>query len=205
MGSSLSDVKTIRSFDDHKLIAYINDDSVGLEGFVAIHRGNGKVPAFGATRFWDYKTGFDAMEDAVRLAKTMSYKAALAGLKCGGGKATLISKKLIGDRKNYLLNVLNHFLYEQRSRTREHWYQDLIKKMMNYQLFRELWPQALKHIETDIDLTNYGEKTLNTKKGYVKIILNLKFFVLPIFKDPRFLVELYIPSDLHTMNYYQKK
>src|SRR3989344_6947150 len=54
--------------------------------------------------------------------------------------------KELQERKKYLLRVLLHYLYEQRVRTGERWYQDLIKRMMNNSLFRELWPQALQQL-----------------------------------------------------------
>ncbi len=78
-------------FDDHKLIQFIYDRETGLKGVIAIHKGGFKNPTFGATRLWRYKTEFDALKDALRLSKTMSYKSALAGLNYGGSKAVLMS------------------------------------------------------------------------------------------------------------------
>jgi leucine dehydrogenase len=46
-------------------------------------------PAAGGCRFWHYASDQDAMTDAIRLARGMSYKNALAGLPLGGGKAVL--------------------------------------------------------------------------------------------------------------------
>ena len=92
----------LSGFDNHKLISFVNDDYVGLYGFIAIHRGNNEFPAFGATRLWNYRSTNDALIDALRLSKTMSYKAALAGLKCGGAKATLISEGVSVSRNKFL-------------------------------------------------------------------------------------------------------
>src|SRR3989344_7122513 len=75
--------------DDHKMVCFLTGNKSGLKGFIAIHRGNNKYPSFGATRIWNYKSENDALEDALRLSKLMSYKAALAGLKCGGAKGII--------------------------------------------------------------------------------------------------------------------
>jgi leucine dehydrogenase len=87
--------KDLQEFDNHQLISYIQDEKTGLEGFIVIHRNNSGIPSFGATRFWNYTSDLDALKDALRLSKMMSYKAALAGLNCGGAKAVLIHKENI--------------------------------------------------------------------------------------------------------------
>ncbi|WP_315983857.1 Glu/Leu/Phe/Val dehydrogenase dimerization domain-containing protein [Aliamphritea spongicola] len=55
-------------------------------------------PALGGCRFIPYGTDDDAITDAIRLAKGMSYKAALAGLPFGGGKAVIIRPGNLKDR-----------------------------------------------------------------------------------------------------------
>ena len=47
-------------------------------------------PALGGTRFWNYQSDRDALIDALRLARGMTYKAAVAGLNLGGGKGVII-------------------------------------------------------------------------------------------------------------------
>src|SRR5699024_5349944 len=47
-------------------------------------------PALGGTRMWNYTSESEALEDALRLAKGMTYKNAAAGLNLGGGKAVII-------------------------------------------------------------------------------------------------------------------
>ncbi len=51
-------------------------------------------PALGGTRFWNYESDRDALIDCLRLARGMTYKAAVAGLNLGGGKSVII-----GDNK----------------------------------------------------------------------------------------------------------
>jgi len=47
-------------------------------------------PALGGTRFWNYQSDRDALIDALRLARGMTYKAAVAGLNLGGGKGVIL-------------------------------------------------------------------------------------------------------------------
>src|SRR3989338_2882294 len=85
-------------FDNHTLVARIDDTSVGLRGYIAIHRNRG-APSLGATRLWAYATEEEALRDALRLSRLMSYKSALAGLPYGGAKATIIaSPEALRDR-----------------------------------------------------------------------------------------------------------
>jgi len=73
------------------------DPATGLEAIIAIHSTR-LGPALGGCRFLDYPDTETAVRDAARLAQGMSYKAALAGLELGGGKAVLIRPPHIADR-----------------------------------------------------------------------------------------------------------
>ena len=76
------------------------DAATNLFAVVAIH--STKLgPALGGCRFREYASIDDAVEDAVRLASGMSYKAAITGLPLGGGKSVLMKPKNIDDREAY--------------------------------------------------------------------------------------------------------
>lgn len=63
-----------------------------LHAVIALH--NLKLgPALGGCRFIEYESEGDAITDAMRLAKGMSYKAALARVPQGGGKAVIMKPK----------------------------------------------------------------------------------------------------------------
>jgi leucine dehydrogenase len=65
------------------------DPVSGLKAVIAIH--NSRLgPALGGCRYLAYPNDESAVADAIRLAQGMSYKAALAGLALGGGKAVII-------------------------------------------------------------------------------------------------------------------
>src|SRR3990167_10102662 len=70
---------------------------VGLQAFVVIHSTQ-RGPALGGCRFIEYASGADAVVDALRLGQGMSYKAAMAGLHYGGGKAVLMRPTSLPDR-----------------------------------------------------------------------------------------------------------
>lgn len=69
-----------------------NDVETGLQAIVAVH--NLKLgPAIGGCRFIEYPSSAAAYQDALRLARGMSYKAAISNLPHGGGKAVIIRPK----------------------------------------------------------------------------------------------------------------
>lgn len=82
--------ENLREFDDHQLVSFVGDSRSGLEAFIAIHRGNRQKPSFGATRILSYQSKAEALRDALKLSRLMSYKTALAGLRYGGGKGVII-------------------------------------------------------------------------------------------------------------------
>jgi leucine dehydrogenase len=83
------DLRSLMTLDDYERLEVIQDVQSGLTAIIAIH--NTKLgPALGGCRMWNYPTVEDAVTDAVRLAKGMTYKSAMAELPFGGGKAVII-------------------------------------------------------------------------------------------------------------------
>jgi valine dehydrogenase (NAD+) len=74
---------------EHEQVVFANDPATGLRAIVAIHS-TALGPALGGTRFYPYASTADAVRDVLNLSRGMSYKAALAGLDLGGGKAVII-------------------------------------------------------------------------------------------------------------------
>ncbi|MCK6507995.1 leucine dehydrogenase [Myxococcota bacterium] len=72
----------------HEQVVFCRDDSVGLRGIIAIHS-TALGPALGGTRLYNYASEKDALHDVLRLSRGMTYKAAVAGLDLGGGKAVI--------------------------------------------------------------------------------------------------------------------
>src|SRR6188474_3153670 len=82
---------------DYGEVHFRLDKATGLRSIIAIHDTR-LGPALGGCRFLPYDTDEDAVIDALRLARGMTYKAALAGLAHGGGKSVLIRPKQHFDR-----------------------------------------------------------------------------------------------------------
>jgi len=74
--------------DDYEQVAFCHDRRSGLRAIVAIHSTR-LGPALGGTRFHPYPCEEAGLEDVLRLARAMTYKAAAAGLDLGGGKAVI--------------------------------------------------------------------------------------------------------------------
>jgi leucine dehydrogenase len=73
------------------------DAASGMHCIVAIHDTR-LGPAIGGCRFLPYPQERDALIDALRLARGMTYKAALAGLPHGGAKTVMIRPDKLFDR-----------------------------------------------------------------------------------------------------------
>src|SRR6202521_5207015 len=82
----------------HEEVVMCSDPSVGYKGILAVH--STKLgPALGGTRFWQYATDEEAITDALRLSRGMTYKNAVAGLHLGGGKSIIIGDNKTKDRE----------------------------------------------------------------------------------------------------------
>jgi leucine dehydrogenase len=78
-----------RDFFAHEQIVFAHDAATGLKAIIAIHSTQ-LGPSLGGCRMWPYASEAEAVTDALRLSKGMSYKSALAGLPLGGGKSVII-------------------------------------------------------------------------------------------------------------------
>ena len=79
-------------FDNHESLHYFHDESSGLHAIIAVHS-TALGPAAGGCRRWTYASDADALTDALRLSRGMTYKNAVAGLNFGGGKAVIMASK----------------------------------------------------------------------------------------------------------------
>ena len=77
-------------FDAHEALHFVTDRKSGLRAIIALHSTH-LGPAAGGTRMWHYADDADALTDALRLSRGMSFKNAMAGLPLGGGKAVVLA------------------------------------------------------------------------------------------------------------------
>jgi valine dehydrogenase (NAD+) len=73
----------------HEQVVFCQDEASGLTAIIAIYS-TALGPGLGGTRFYPYASEGDAVHDVLNLSKGMAYKASLAGLDLGGGKAVII-------------------------------------------------------------------------------------------------------------------
>ena len=74
---------------EHEQVVFCHDPKSNLKAIIAIHNTT-LGPALGGTRMWNYNSDDEAVVDALRLSRGMTYKAAISGLNLGGGKAVII-------------------------------------------------------------------------------------------------------------------
>jgi leucine dehydrogenase len=77
-------------FDAHEVVHFVDEPQSGLRAIIAIHSTH-LGPAAGGARFWHYEDPAQALTDALRLSRGMSYKNAMAGLPLGGGKSVILA------------------------------------------------------------------------------------------------------------------
>ena len=74
----------------HEQLLMFHHAETGLRGAIALHSTR-RGPALGGTRWRPYPTTEAGVLDVLRLSEAMTYKAAVAGLPLGGGKAVLFA------------------------------------------------------------------------------------------------------------------
>src|SRR6187551_996346 len=77
-------------FDAHEVVHFVDEPEHGLRAIIAVHSTH-LGPAAGGARFWHYDDPAQALTDALRLSRGMSYKNAMAGLPLGGGKSVILA------------------------------------------------------------------------------------------------------------------
>jgi len=99
---------------DYEQVVFCHDEASGLKAIIAIHDTT-LGPALGGCRMWTYASEDDAIMDALRLARGMTYKAAAAGLNLGGGKTVVIGNPK-ADKSEALFRALGRFIQSLNGR-----------------------------------------------------------------------------------------
>ena len=93
---------------DHEQVVFYSDKDAGLRAIISIHDTT-LGPALGGCRMWNYESEADALRDVLRLSRGMTYKAAIAGLNLGGGKAVIIGNSKT-DKNELLFRSYGRFV-----------------------------------------------------------------------------------------------
>lgn len=99
---------------DHEQVVFCQDRGSGLRAVIAVYS-TALGPALGGTRFYPYASEAAAVRDALDLSRSMAYKAALAGLDLGGGKAVIIGDPG-RDKTEQLLRAYGRFVQSLHGR-----------------------------------------------------------------------------------------
>src|SRR5690606_28671197 len=98
----------------HEQVVFCHDRTSGLRAIIAIHD-TALGPAMGGCRMRPYATEEEALEDALSLARAMTYKAAAAGQNHGGGKVVIWGDPA-ADKSEALFRALGRFIGTLRGR-----------------------------------------------------------------------------------------
>src|SRR5579862_8324604 len=93
---------------DYENLYFCQEREIGLRAIIALHDTT-LGPATGGCRMWTYADERAAIEDALRLARGMTYKYAAAGVNLGGGKCVVIGNPAT-DKSEALFRTLGRFI-----------------------------------------------------------------------------------------------
>jgi leucine dehydrogenase len=91
---------------DHDALVVRKGERSGVYTVIAVHSTT-LGPALGGCRMTSYATPVDAVRDALRLSRGMTYKSAAAGLPLGGGKSVIAMEPGV-DREAMLLDLADN-------------------------------------------------------------------------------------------------
>lgn len=92
----------------HEQIIFNYDEDTDLKMIIAIHDTT-MGPALGGCRMWDYASEEDALIDAMRLSKGMTYKCGVADVDFGGGKAVIMGDS-DEDKSDFMMRAVGRFV-----------------------------------------------------------------------------------------------
>jgi len=82
-------ITEVKTNTEHEQVLRLEDPASGLRAYLAIHS-TALGPALGGIRIRTYRSDEEALSDALRLSRAMTYKTALAELRAGGGKTVIL-------------------------------------------------------------------------------------------------------------------
>ncbi|NLY80532.1 MAG: Glu/Leu/Phe/Val dehydrogenase [Lysinibacillus sp.] len=98
----------------YEQLVFCHDKNSGLKAIIAIHDTT-LGPALGGARMWPYQSEEEAIEDALRLARGMTYKNAVSGLNLGGGKTVIIGDPS-KDKNEEMFRALGRYIQSLNGR-----------------------------------------------------------------------------------------
>ncbi|MCR2806608.1 Leu/Phe/Val dehydrogenase [Paenibacillus soyae] len=95
--------------EHYEQLIFLQDRAIGFKAVIAVHHTK-LGPALGGCRMMHYASEEEAVQDALRLARGMTYKSALAGIPYGGGKAVMLEQPGAAVHREVLFRTLGRQL-----------------------------------------------------------------------------------------------
>src|SRR5699024_9350928 len=108
------EIFTYMVVNDYEQLVFCQDKNSGLKAIIAIHDTT-LGPALGGTRMWTYNSESETIEDALRHARDMTYKNAVAGLNLSGGNAVIIDHPK-QDKNPEMFRAFGRYIQSLRAR-----------------------------------------------------------------------------------------
>jgi leucine dehydrogenase len=105
------DVTSAMCAHGHEQVVLVADPPSGLRAVIAVHS-TALGPSLGGVRFWTYASDVDAIQDVLALSEAMTWKASIAGLHQGGGKAVVLLDDLDAAHDEGMLRALGRAIDE---------------------------------------------------------------------------------------------
>jgi leucine dehydrogenase len=105
------DVTSAMLAHGHEQVVLVADPPSGLRAVIAVHS-TALGPSLGGVRFWTYPSDADAIQDVLALSEAMTWKASIAGLHQGGGKAVVLLDDLDAAHDEGMLRALGRAINE---------------------------------------------------------------------------------------------
>ncbi len=105
----MTDIFDLLETADYENLIFSHDEATGLKAITCIHNTT-LGPAIGGLRIWNYKTEEDAIIDAIRLAKGMTYKNAACGIYAGGAKTVMMIDPEKNPKSEEMMRAFGRFV-----------------------------------------------------------------------------------------------
>ena len=106
------------------------------------------------------------------------------------------------DQDEFLISIIQQFLFENRHRTNQKWYSDTLRRLMSIPKFKTLYKDAIK-LPNDSVILDFATQKV-THRDHPNKILTFNLFNVPLFFDRRIYLEYLIPADMETFLFYEE-
>lgn len=118
--------------------------------------------------------------------------------------SNFLPKEEMNNWYGFYKELLVMFRLDHRAREKEKWYTNYLKEMFRNDLFYNLWLETNEIEKPNSIIGSFTQTKLvnpkDPKKG-----LSFYLFLSPLIQDPRCSVQMWVPVDQETFDYYQKK